>query len=215
MKLPTWFKPVVIAALCLPALGTAWQIWQALDGNNTLGVNPIETIIRRLGEVALVLLCLTLAVTPLRQWLSTPQLLSVRRALGVATFAYATLHLAAYSAWDKEFSLLDIVTDTAKRPFIFVGMAAWLLMLPLATTSFNRAIQVLGGKRWQLLHKAVYAVALLAPLHFWWVRAGKQNFTRPAVYGAILLVLLGWRMWAWWAKRRKAAAAKAGVAKAA
>jgi methionine sulfoxide reductase heme-binding subunit len=193
--LPHWFKPVVIAALCLPALGTAWQIWQALQGDNTLGANPIEAIIRRMGEISLILLCLTLAVTPLRRWLNVPQLLAVRRALGVATFAYATLHLLAYSAWDQGFDLVEILKDTGKRPFIFVGMASWLLMLPLAATSFNRAIRWLGGKRWTLLHKAVYAVALLAPLHFWWMKAGKQDFARPAMYGSLLLVLLGWRVW--------------------
>jgi sulfoxide reductase heme-binding subunit YedZ len=200
-KLPAWFKPAVIAALCLPALGTAWQIWQTVQGNNTLGVNPIETIIRRTGEISIILLTLTLAVTPLRRWLSVSQLLSVRRALGVATFMYATLHLASYSAWDQDFNLTEIVKDTAKRPFIFVGMAAWLLMLPLALTSWNAAIRYLGGKRWTMLHKAVYVVALLAPLHFWWMKAGKQDFSRPALYGGIMLVLLAWRAWAWWQKR--------------
>lgn len=200
-KLPQWFKPAVIIALCLPALGTAWQIWQALQGDNTLGVNPIETIIRRMGEISLILLCLTLSVTPLRTWLNTPQLLTVRRALGVATFAYATLHLLAYSAWDQGFDVVEILKDTAKRPFIFVGMAGWLLMLPLALTSFNAAIKFIGGKRWQLLHKAVYAVALLGPLHFWWMKAGKQDFARPALYGGILLCLLAWRVWTWRQKK--------------
>ncbi len=200
-KLPSGFKPIVIAALCLPALGTAWQIWQALQGDNTLGVNPIETIIRRMGEMSLIFLCATLAVTPLRKVLNIAQLLTVRRALGVATFAYATLHLTAYSAWDQGFDLVEILKDTAKRPFIFVGMAAWLLMLPLALTSFNAAIKFIGGKRWQSLHKAVYAVALLAPLHFWWMKAGKQDFARPALYGGILLALLAWRAWSWWRKR--------------
>jgi methionine sulfoxide reductase heme-binding subunit len=200
-KLPPWFKPALITALCLPALGTAWQIWQALQGDNTLGVNPIETIIRRMGEMSLIFLCLTLAVTPLRKWLNVPQLLTVRRALGVTTFMYATLHLLAYSAWDQGFDLVEILKDTGKRPFIFVGMAAWLLMLPLALTSWNAAIKFVGGKRWTTLHKAVYAVALLAPLHFWWMKAGKQDFARPALYGCILLVLLAWRAWSWWQKR--------------
>jgi methionine sulfoxide reductase heme-binding subunit len=203
-KLPKWFKPLVIAALCAPALGTAWQIWQALQGDNTLGVNPIETIIRRMGEIALIMLSLTLAITPLRQWLRTPQLLTIRRALGVATFAYATLHLLAYSAWDQGFDVVEILKDTAKRPFIFVGMAGWLLMLPLALTSFNAAIKFMGGKRWQLLHKAVYAVALLGPLHFWWMKAGKQDFARPALYGGILLFFLAWRVWTWQQKRHSA-----------
>ena len=199
--LPSWFKPVLIAALCLPALGTSWQIWQALQGDNSLGVNPIETIIRRMGEIALIVLCLTLLVTPLRKWLTMPSLLTLRRALGVATFAYATLHLLAYSAWDQGFDVIEILKDTAKRPFIFVGMAGWLLMLPLALTSFNAAIKFMGGKRWQLLHKAVYAVAMLGTLHFWWMKAGKQDFARPALYGGILLFLLAWRVWTWWQKK--------------
>jgi methionine sulfoxide reductase heme-binding subunit len=203
-KLPSWFKAAVIAALCVPAMYTAWQIWQTLQGDSALGVNPIETIIRRTGEISIILLSLTLAVTPLRKWLSVPQLLTVRRALGVATFAYATLHLLAYSAWDQGFDVVDILKDTAKRPFIFVGMASWLLMLPLALTSWNAAIKWMGGKRWTLLHKAVYAVALLAPLHFWWMKAGKQDFARPALYGAILGGFLLWRAWVWFQKRRLA-----------
>jgi sulfoxide reductase heme-binding subunit YedZ len=121
--------------------------------------------------------------------------------LGVATFAYATLHLLAYSAWDQGFDVLALLQDTAKRPFIFVGMAAWLLMLPMAATSFNRAIRWLGAKRWSHLHKAVYAVALLAPLHFWWMKAGKQDFARPALYGGVLLLLLAWRVWVKWRSR--------------
>jgi methionine sulfoxide reductase heme-binding subunit len=203
-KLPSWFKAAVIAALCVPALYTALQIWQTLQGDSALGVNPIETIIRRTGEISIILLSLTLAVSPLRKWLSVPQLLTVRRALGVATFAYATLHLLAYSAWDQGFDVVDILKDTAKRPFIFVGMASWLLMLPLALTSWNAAIKWMGGKRWTLLHKAVYAVALLAPLHFWWMKAGKQDFARPALYGAILGGFLAWRAWVWFQKRRPA-----------
>jgi methionine sulfoxide reductase heme-binding subunit len=202
--LPSWFKSAVITALCLPALGTAWQIWQALQGDNTLGVNPIETIIRRMGEISIIFLSFTLAVTPLRKWLNMPQLLTVRRALGVATFAYTTLHLLAYSAWDQGFDLMEILKDTAKRPFIFVGMVAWLLMLPLAFTSFNAAIKLMGGKRWKALHKAVYLVALLAPLHFWWMKAGKQDFARPVFYGGVLLALLLWRVWVWWQRYRSA-----------
>jgi sulfoxide reductase heme-binding subunit YedZ len=200
--LPAWFKPAVIAALCLPALVTAMQIWQTLQGGDTLGVNPIETIIRRTGEVSIILLTLTLAITPLRRWLNVSQLLMVRRALGVATFMYASLHLAAYSAWDQDFNLTEILKDTAKRPFIFLGMAAWLLMLPLALTSWNAAIKFLGGKLWIKLHKVVYAVALLAPLHFWWMKAGKQDFARPALFVALLGGLLAWRAWTGWQKRK-------------
>ncbi len=197
-------KLAAYAACAAPLLWTLYQLYGAYQGQNDLGANPIETIIRRLGEVALYLLVATLAVTPLRTVLKAPWLLKLRRLLGVSTFAYATLHLLAYSGWDQAFSLADILTDTAKRPFIFVGMAGWLLMLPLAATSFNAAIRWLGGKRWVWLHKAVYAVAILGPLHFWWIKSSKSDFARPAMFVAFFGVLLGWRIWRYLAAKRRA-----------
>jgi sulfoxide reductase heme-binding subunit YedZ len=123
-----------------------------------------------------------------------PALARLRRMLGLFVYFYVVLHLLSYSWFDMGFEVPDIAKDIAKRPFILVGFTAFLLLTPLAATSFNRAIRALGAARWQKLHKAVYAVAVLAILHFFWMRAGKNNFAEVAVYAAILAVLLGWRL---------------------
>ncbi len=183
-------KPLLFALLLLPL---AQLLWGAVAG--TLGPNPAEALIRGSGEWALRLLCLTLAVTPLRQASGWHALARFRRMLGLFTFFYACLHFAAYAWLDMGLGLAAIVADIPKRPFILVGTAALLLMLPLAATSFNRAIKALGPARWQALHRAVYAVALLALLHFFWMRAGKNDFGEWSVYAAIVAALLGWRVW--------------------
>ncbi len=162
---------------------------------NQLGANPAERLIRDTGEWTLRWLCLTLAVTPARQITGWAALARFRRMLGVGTFAYGALHFLAYGWLDMGLALDDIWRDILKRPFILVGTAALLLMLPLAATSFNRAIKALGAKRWQALHRSVYAVALLALTHFFWMRSAKQNFAEVAVYAAIVAALLGWRVW--------------------
>lgn len=185
-------KPLVFALAIGPFV---WLVWGAFT--DALGPNPAETLIRSTGEMALRLLCVTLAVTPLRVMTGWPALARFRRMLGLFTFFYAVVHLLSYSAFDMEFVLADIAADIVKRPFILVGMLAFALLLPLALTSFNRAIRALGAARWQALHRAVYAVALLAMLHFFWMRAGKSDFADVAIYGGILVVLLGWRVWRW------------------
>jgi sulfoxide reductase heme-binding subunit YedZ len=159
----------------------------------TLGANPAETLIRSLGDWTLRFLCLTLAITPLRQWTGLPALARFRRMLGLFTAFYAALHFSAYAVFDMELVWNDIVRDVAKRPFILVGTTAFVLLLPLAATSFNRAIRALGARRWQQLHRMLYGIAGLAILHFFWMRAGKRNFAEVYVYAAILAVLLGWR----------------------
>ena len=161
---------------------------------NDLGANPQEALIRSLGDWSLRFLCLTLAITPVRVTVSLPALARFRRMLGLFTYFYVVLHLVAYSVFDKELVWADIAKDIAKRPFILVGFTAFVLLTPLALTSFNRAVMALGGKRWQALHKIVYAIAGLAILHFFWMRAGKNNFAEVAVYAGILAVLLGWRV---------------------
>jgi methionine sulfoxide reductase heme-binding subunit len=132
-------------------------------------------------------------VSPLREVASLPALLRYRRSLGVTVFVYAVLHFLAYAWLDKGLVLDDIIKDVYKRNFILVGVAALLLMTPLALTSFNAAIRKLGGKRWQALHKLVYAVALLGLLHFYWKKAAKNDVSEVMVYAVILAVLLGWR----------------------
>jgi sulfoxide reductase heme-binding subunit YedZ len=181
-------KPLLFVVSLLPF---AWLFYAAATDN--LGANPQEHLIRSLGDWSLRFLCLTLAVTPLRVVTSTPALARFRRMLGLFTYFYVVLHLLAYSVFDKELIWSEIAKDIAKRPFILVGFTAFVLLTPLAVTSFNRAVKALGAKRWQALHKLVYAIAGLAILHFFWMRAGKNNFAEVAVYAAILAVLLGWR----------------------
>ena len=186
-------KPLVLGLWLLPL---AWLVWAAVG--DRLGANPAEALIRSLGDWTLRALVLVLLVTPLRTLLGLPALARFRRLLGVYVFVYATLHWLAYVWFDMGFSWAEVVADIPKRPFILVGTLAWLLLLALAATSFNRAIRWLGAARWQALHRAVYAVAGLAVLHFFWMRAGKNDFAEVAVYGAILALLLGWRAWRRW-----------------
>ncbi|HWI84587.1 protein-methionine-sulfoxide reductase heme-binding subunit MsrQ, partial [Ramlibacter sp.] len=164
---------------------------------------------RSLGDWALRFLCLTLAVTPLRVLTATPALARFRRMLGLFMYFYAALHLLAYSWFDMGFDPAEIASDIPKRPFILVGFTAFLLLTPLAATSFNRAVKALGARRWQALHRLVYVVAGLAILHFFWMRAAKHNFAEVALYAAILSVLLGWRVGQALKKRRMAAPAPA------
>lgn len=183
-------KPLVFALWLLPFV---WLVWAAVA--DRLGANPAEALIRSLGDWTLRALLLVLLVTPLRITFRMPALARFRRMLGVFVFFYATLHWLAYVWFDMGFMWADVVADIPKRPFILVGSLAWLLLLALAATSFNRAIRALGAPRWQALHRAVYAIAVLALLHFFWMRAGKNNFQEVAVYAALFALVLGWRLW--------------------
>jgi sulfoxide reductase heme-binding subunit YedZ len=188
-----WAKPLWFLLSCLPAF---WLVFAALTGQ--LGANPAEALVRSTGDWTLRALCLVLAITPLRTVFSITALARLRRMAGLFVYFYGVLHLLAYSWFDMGFDLADIAKDIAKRPFILVGFSAFVLLTPLALTSFNRAIRALGAKRWQTLHRLVYAVAGLAVLHFFWIRAGKNNFAEVAVYALILGVLLGWRVHKRW-----------------
>ena len=178
--------------LAIGLLPLAWLVVNTAA--DQLGANPAETLIRATGDWTLRGLCLTLAITPLRMLLGWPELLRFRRLLGLLTFGYASLHLLGYAWFDMGLVWDDIVHDIPKRPFVLVGTLAFVLLLPLAATSWNGAIRRLGARRWQALHRIVYAVAALAILHFWWMRSGKRNFTEVWLYGLILAGLLGWRM---------------------
>lgn len=191
-------KPLVFGVALLPF---GWLLYAALT--NQLGANPAEALIRATGDWTLRFLCVVLAVTPLRTLTGTPALARFRRMLGLFVYFYVALHLLSYSGFDMGFDVADIAKDIAKRPFILVGFTAFMLLTPLALTSFNRAIKALGGKRWQLLHKLVYAVAGLAVLHFFWMRAGKNNFTEVFVYAAVLSLLLGWRCAQYLSKKKR------------
>ena len=183
-------KPLLMLAAAGPF---AWLLWGALA--NTLGPNPAEALVRGTGDWVLRFLCATLAITPLRDWTGWTALLRHRRLLGVSAFAYGVVHFLCYAWLDMGLDPVAIVQDIPKRPFILVGTLALLLMAPLAATSFNRAIKALGAARWKRLHRLVYPVALLGLLHFFWMRAAKQNFAEWSVYAAIVAVLLGWRVW--------------------
>jgi methionine sulfoxide reductase heme-binding subunit len=182
-------KPVYLGISLLPFF---WLLYGALA--NTLGANPAEALMRSTGDWTLRFLCITLAITPLRQVFDQPALVRFRRMAGLVTFFYACVHFLCYSWLDMGFDVTAIVRDIPKRPFILVGSLALLMMTPLAATSFNRAVRALGSERWKLLHRLVYAVAVLGVLHFFWMRAAKNNFAEVALYAAIIATLLGWRL---------------------
>lgn len=184
-----WVKPLLWLLCALPFVALC-----AAVASDQLGANPVDRFIKEMGEWALRFLWLTLAVTPVRDLVGLPGLLKHRRALGVTAFIYALVHFLAYVWLDQGWVLDDIVADVLKRNFILVGFVALLLMLPLALTSFNAAIRAIGGRRWQMLHKLVYAVALLGLLHFYMKKAAKNDLAEVGVYAAILAVLLGWRV---------------------
>jgi sulfoxide reductase heme-binding subunit YedZ len=190
-------KPLLFISCLLPF---AWLLYAALS--NQLGANPAEHLIRATGDWTLRFVCIVLAVTPLRVMGKLPALARFRRMLGLFVYFYVVLHLLSYSWFDMGFEVADIAKDIAKRPFILVGFSAFVLLTPLAATSFNAAIKALGARRWQLLHKLVYAVAGLGLLHFFWMRAGKNNFAEVFVYAAILAMLLGWRLLQFIRKKR-------------
>lgn len=191
MSKPNWtarqvgkFKPLVFM-LCLYPFAR----WTWLGFNDGLGANPPEFLIRSSGIWALVALGLTLSVTPLRRIINQPALVRVRRMLGLFAFFYTCLHLLGWAFWERGWSLSSMWSDVVQRTFITVGMVAFLPMLALAVTSTRGWIHRMG-RHWQQLHRSVYAIAVLSVWHFWLVRAGKNDFFEPYVYGAMLAALL-------------------------
>lgn len=193
-------KAVLFILCALPAVLLAYGWF-----NNTLGANPIETVTHTTGEWTLRMLLITLAVTPLRRLTGLHWLLRLRRQLGLFAFAYASMHFATYVWLDLYFEWNAIALDIIERPFITVGFAAFVLLIPLAATSNQAAIRRMGGRKWLSLHRSVYAIAILAIIHYAWLV--KADLLKPIVYGLILVVLLGAR--AWWReleRRRQLAA---------
>lgn len=191
-------KPFLFAVALLPF---AWLLYATLA--ETLGTNPAEKLLRATGDWTLRFICITLAITPLRQWFGLPALARFRRMAGLFAFFYACVHFLCYAWLDMGFDAIAIVRDIPKRPFILVGTLALVMLIPLAATSFKRAIKALGAARWQLLHRLVYPIALLGLLHFFWMRAAKNNFAEVFPYAAIIAVLLGWRLLARWSKQAR------------
>ena len=185
-------KLALFAAALLPLLRVVYLGFQ-----DRLGANPIEFITRASGDWALYFLCFTLAITPLRRITGANWLLPLRRMLGLYTFFYACLHFVCFLLFDHFFDLEAMWHDVLKRPFITVGFAAFVLLLPLAATSPDRIRRWLG-RRWAILHRLIYLISLLALLHFWWMRSGKNNFADPLFFGLVIALLLGYRLVGRW-----------------
>ena len=189
-----WTK-VPIFLLCLAPLGVL--VWRTLTGN--LGANPVEFIQHATGDWTLRFLVFTLCITPLRKILKLPELIRFRRMLGLFAFFYACLHFLTYLGPDQSFDLKAIWKDVAKRPFVTVGFTAFVLLIPLALTSTAGWIRRLGGRRWQMLHRAIYISAICGVIHYYWLV--KSAVLRPLTYGAIVAALLLWRLGDWFIRR--------------
>lgn len=181
------FKPLFFVLLLLPALYYAYGIWQ-----DTLGANPLEAVIRGLGDWALRILLLTLFMSPLRRLINWAQALQLRRMLGLYAYFYVILHLLGYLWFDQFFDWEEIWFDILERPFITIGMAAVVLLTPLAITSTTGMIRRMG-KNWKRLHSLVYLISILAVIHFWWMV--KLDVTEPVIYSGVLAILLAERLY--------------------
>jgi methionine sulfoxide reductase heme-binding subunit len=195
------------AVFVLALIPFARMVWLSVTGQL---VEPLEFITRGTGDWVLYFLCITLAVTPLRRLLGWNWLLKLRRMLGLFAFFYAFAHFMTFLWFDHFFDVAEMWKDVLKRPFITVGFSAFVLLVPLAATSTNGMVRRLGGKRWQWLHRLVYLIAPLGILHFWWMKAGKHNFTQPIIFGLIVALLLGVRIY--WNRAKEAPAGRAGAA---
>jgi sulfoxide reductase heme-binding subunit YedZ len=193
-----WLKPAVFLACLGPA---AWLIYGAFLGGD-LGVNPVETITNYTGIWTLRLVAISLAVTPLRWLTGWNVVIRFRRMLGLFAFFYGTLHFLTYFVLDHSLEFSGLWDDVVKRPYITAGFTAFVLLLPLAVTSTQGWIRRLGGRKWNLLHRLIYVTAVLAVLHYWW--KVKLDTSSPALYAAIMAMLLGARLWRAVAKRRTA-----------
>jgi sulfoxide reductase heme-binding subunit YedZ len=205
---PRQFKALKTALFVLALLPFARLVLYTFT--ERLGANPIEFITRNTGDWTLYFLCITLAVTPLRRLSKWNWLIKLRRMLGLFAFFYAALHFTTFLWFDHFFDLDEMLKDVVKRPFITVGFTAFLLLIPLAVTSTNGMVKRIGAKRWQWLHRAIYLIAPLGILHFWWMKAGKHDFAQPILFGSIvallLLVRVYWRVVQPRTKRRQVGA---------
>ena len=202
MLLNRFLKPVVFLLCLVP---TGLLAWNGISGN--LSANPIDDITDTTGTWTLRFVMITLAVTPLRKVFGWNTLGRIRRMLGLFTFFHATLHFFTYVWLDQFFDVESILADIAKRPFILAGFTAFVLFIPLAVTSTGGWVRRLGGKRWRMLHRLVYVSAAAGVVHYLWlVKADRQ---RPVIYGAVLAILLGYRIFHSWNSRRKISAGEA------
>jgi methionine sulfoxide reductase heme-binding subunit len=193
-----WTK-VALFLLCL--IPFADLLWRFITGN--LGINPVETLQHGTGDWTLRFLIFTLCITPLRKLLKLPDLIRFRRMLGLFAFFYVCLHFLTYLGPDQSFDLAGMWKDVAKRPYITVGFTAFVLLIPLAITSTTGWIRRLGGKRWQMLHRAIYVAAICGVIHYYWLV--KSDVRKPLFYGTLVAILLLWRLGDWFFKRRSQA----------
>lgn len=183
-----WTKVVVFLVSSIPFVQLSWGLLR-----NNLGINPVETLQHTTGDWTLRFLIFTLAITPLRKTFKLPELIRFRRMLGLFAFFYVILHFVTYLGPDQSFNFSGMWDDVAKRKFVTVGFAAFLLLIPLAITSTTGWIRRLGGKRWQALHRSIYVCAILGVIHYYWLV--KSDVRKPVFYGVLVGILLLWRVW--------------------
>ena len=183
-----WTKGAVFLVSSIPFVLLSWGL---LRGD--LGINPVETLQHTTGDWTLRFLIFTLAITPLRKTFKLPELIRYRRMLGLFAFFYVVLHFLTYLGPDQSFNFSGMWDDVAKRKFVTVGFAAFVLLTPLAATSTAGMIRRLGGKRWQALHRLIYICAILGVIHYYWLV--KSDVRKPLFYGALVAILLLWRVW--------------------
>ena len=183
-----WTKGAVFLVSSIPFVLLSWGL---LRGD--LGINPVETLQHTTGDWTLRFLIFTLAITPLRKTFKLPELIRYRRMLGLFAFFYVVLHFLTYLGPDQSFNFSGMWDDVAKRKFVTVGFAAFVLLIPLAATSTAGMIRRLGGKRWQALHRLIYICAILGVIHYYWLV--KSDVRKPLFYGALVGILLLWRVW--------------------
>jgi sulfoxide reductase heme-binding subunit YedZ len=198
-----WTKVVVFAVCLFPLASLGWK---ALRGE--MGANPVEFITHATGDWTLRFLVITLAITPLRKITRVPQFIRFRRMLGLFAFIYACLHFSTYMVLDKFFDVAEMLKDIQKRRFITVGLAAFVLIIPLAVTSTAAMIRRLGGKRWQLLHRLIYVSAVLGVIHYYWLV--KSDVRKPLEYAWMVGLLLAFRLGVWVVDRSRSCGPRSG-----
>jgi sulfoxide reductase heme-binding subunit YedZ len=196
-----WTK-VVVFLICL--IPFADLLWRFIKGN--LGINPVETLQHGTGDWTIRFIVFTLCITPFRKLFKLPDLIRFRRMLGLFAFFYVCLHFLTYLGPDQSFDLAGMWKDVYKRPFITVGFLGFILLIPLALTSTAGWIRRLGGKRWQMLHRAIYVTAICGVIHYYWLV--KSDVRKPVFYGSLVAILLLWRFGGWLSKRRSPVGAK-------
>lgn len=202
-----WAKVLIFALSLAPVMFIGWRAYRG-----DLTANPVEFFQHQTGDWTLRFLIFTLCITPFRKVLDLPELIRFRRMLGLFAFFYACLHFLTYLGPDQSFNVAGMLKDVVKRPFITVGFAAFVLLIPLAITSTAGWIRRLGGKRWQALHRSIYVCAVLGVIHYYWLV--KSDIRKPLFYGLLVVILLAWRLLNWRYRRNAPVSARTGAVRA-